>query len=237
MGDCARPNQWVKSLDMPAPIPPSPSVNESGADSFSIGDAAAIVGVSTHVLRSWERRLSLGLNHRTRSNQRRYRLQDIQRFIAIRQLHETGGLPLVESAARALEASRENDEPAHVGGAMIGGYWAGLIDTVPEIVLVIDGAGRITVANEIARTSLNVDQRASFLRLAPAGWRRTYQTIRHTHGRRQRILLAMRGRSTTMMLEAHVEPIGTRPDGPMVVVGRPVSESVEAQLMAGRGGA
>lgn len=237
MGDFALPNQWVMSIDMPAPSPPSSSVNQSGSDSFSIGDAAAIVGVSTHVLRSWERRLSLGLNHRTRSNQRRYRLKDIQRFIAIRQLHETGGLPLVESAARALEASQEHDEPAHVGGAMIGGYWAGLIDTVPEIVLVIDGAGRITVANEIARSILNVQQRGSFLRLAPAGWRRTYQTIRHTHGRRQSVLLAMRGRSTTMMLEAHVEPIGTRPDGPMVVVGRPVSESREAEELVERSSA
>lgn len=195
-------------------------------DSFSIGDAAAIVGVSTHVLRSWERRLSLDLNHRTRSNQRRYRLEDIQRFIAIRQLHETGGLPLVESAAKALESVEARGEEGRVEGATIGGYWAGLIDIVPEILLVVDDTGRISAANKAARTRLNVSHRRRFLGLAPPGWRRTYESLRRTRGHAQHVLLAVRGRTTTVMVDTVVEPIGTRPDGPMVVIGTPIPDAV-----------
>ena len=206
------------------PATPTTGHDRAGADGFSIGDAAAMVGVSTHVLRSWERRLSLDLHHRTRSNQRRYRLEDIQRFIAIRQLHESAGLPLVESAAKALEATESSADERRIEGATIGVYWAGLIDVLPEILLVVDEAGRISAANKAARTRLNVSQRRRFLGLAPPGWRRVYESIRRSRHRSQRVLLAVRGRAATVMVDTLVEPIGTRPDGPMVMIGTPVAD-------------
>lgn len=204
---------------------PSDSGNLVAGDGFSIGDAAAMVGVSTHVLRSWERRLSLDLHHRTRSNQRRYRLQDIQRFIAIRELHVRGGLPLLESAARALESIAPSAEEQRVEGASISGYWAGLIDILPEILLVVDDAGRISAANKAARTRLDVSNRSRLLGLAPPGWRPSYKAIRQARGHSQRVLLAVRGRAATVMVDTLVEPIGSRPDGPILMIGTPVIDA------------
>jgi PAS domain-containing protein len=184
-----------------------------------------MVGVSTHVLRSWERRLSLDVNHRTRSNQRRYWIEDVQRFIVIRQLHERGGLPLVESAAQSLTATRK-PEPRMpgIGQDDIDGYWAGLLDTFPEVLLLIDDAGKITAANDAARRTLSVRIGSSFLRLAPHGWRETYHALRRTRGRASHTVLAMRSRTDIVFVDASVEPVGTRPDGPLVLIGRPLHD-------------
>jgi DNA-binding transcriptional MerR regulator len=191
-------------------------------DDFSIGETAAIVGVSTHVIRSWERRLSLDLNHRTRSNQRRYWIEDIQRFITIRRLHEASHLPLVESAARALDG-REAGSPVETVGNQseaLDAFWAALSDTLPELLLVIDESGNVAAANESARVRLNVHRGSSFLRLAPGGWRRTYRSMcRQAGSRRQSVILAMRARTGIVFMDAKVVPVGPVPDGPVVLIG------------------
>ena len=201
----------------------------AGPNGFSIGDAAAIVGVSTHVLRSWERRLSLDLNHRTQSNQRRYWIEDIHRFMAIRQLHERAGLPLSESAARAQEIVEPPAESHQVDTGALGSFWAGLIYALRDIVLVMDGAGHITAVNEAARATLNVRLGASLMRLAPLGWRSAYESIFRNRPRNERMVVAMRGRTSTIFVDARVEPIGTRPDGPMVLVGVPIDTHSTSQ--------
>jgi DNA-binding transcriptional MerR regulator len=193
-----------------------------GKDDFSIGETAAIVGVSTHVIRSWERRLSLDLNHRTRSNQRRYWIEDIQQFITIRRLHESGHLPLVESAARALDG-REAISPAATDGHQsesLDSFWAALTDTLPELLLVIDESGNVEAANESARVRLNVHRGTSFIRLAPGGWRRTYRSMcRQAGARRQSVILAMRARTGIVFMDAKMVPVGPVPDGPVVLIG------------------
>ena len=211
--------------------------NADHADSpgaFSIGEAAAIVGVSTHVLRSWERRLSLDLNHRTTTNQRRYWIEDIQRFIAIRQLHESDGLPLGESAARAVNDKQElTADSAHYEGDALDAFWAGLIDTLGEILLVIDETGQISAANEVARAQLRVRQGTSFIRLAPIGWRPTYHAIKRGNAAGGRsTMLAMRARAGIIFVDARVVPVGPRPDGPAAVICRPVSEDLSAENVA-----
>jgi DNA-binding transcriptional MerR regulator len=201
-------------------------------NAFSIGEAAAIVGVSTHVLRSWERRLSLGINHRTSTNQRRYWIEDIQRFIAIRQLHETGGLPLVESAAHAMRL--EKPPPAgtpRYEAAALNSFWAVLIDTLGDLLLVIDETGRIRAANEVARAELNVRQGSSFARLAPIGWRHTYHSIHRATGAQARSgVLAMRARSGVIFVDACLVPVGHRPDGPAVMIGKRVRDDRAGQV-------
>jgi PAS domain-containing protein len=188
-----------------------------------------MVGVSTHVLRSWERRLSLDLNHRTRSNQRRYWIEDIHRFMAIRQLHERGGLPLSESAARAGEITETPNEPHQIDAGALGSFWAGLIYALRDIVLVMDGSGRVTAVNEAARVTLNVRIGAPLMRLAPLGWRSVYESISRHRPRNERTVVAMRGRAGTIFVDARVEPIGTRPDGPMVFVGVPIGAHAASQ--------
>jgi DNA-binding transcriptional MerR regulator len=200
-------------------------LNTITGDGFSIGETAAIVGVSTHVIRSWERRLSLDLNHRTGSNQRRYWMEDIQRFVAIKRFHEAEGLPLVESAARALTAS-DAPSPAQTVGqqsAALDAFWAALSDTLPEVLLVIDESGIIAAANESARARLKLHPGTSFLRLAPGGWRRTYRTLlREAGARRHSVLVAMRGRGGIVFMDAKVVPVRPAPDGPVVFIGKRV---------------
>jgi DNA-binding transcriptional MerR regulator len=191
-------------------------------DDFSIGETAAIVGVSTHVIRSWERRLSLDLNHRTRSNQRRYWIEDIQRFVTIRRLHEAGHLPLVESAARAL-GGRESASPVKTLGQhseVLDSFWAALSDTLPELLLVIDEAGNVAAANDSARARLNVRRGTAFTRLAPGGWRRTYRSMcRQAGARHQSAILAMRARTGIVFMDAKVVPVGPVPGGSVVLIG------------------
>jgi DNA-binding transcriptional MerR regulator len=196
----------------------------SGAG-FSIGEAAAIVGVSTHVIRSWERRLSLDLNHRTSSNQRRYWTEDIQRFIAIRRFHEADGLPLVESAARAM-AGRLTPSPVETVGqhsAALDAFWAALTDTLPDLLLVMDDSGTIAAANESARATLNLTRRTSFIRLAPGGWRRTYRSLlREAGARRQPLVVAMRARGGIVFMDARVFPVRPTRDRRVVFIGKRV---------------
>src|SRR2546428_6549731 len=52
---------------------------------FTIGEAAAIVGVQPHTLRAWERRYAIVLPRRSRSNQRRYTIEDIRLLSAVKE--------------------------------------------------------------------------------------------------------------------------------------------------------
>lgn len=220
---------------MRSPAPHGISTPRTAApNAFSIGEAAAIVGVSTHVLRSWERRLSLGLNHRTRTNQRRYWIEDIQRFIAIRQLHETAGLPLLESAARAMGGPAPPPaDGRRYEGAALNLFWAAMIDALGDLLLVIDETGRITAANSVARKQLNVRQGTAFVRLAPIGWKHAYNSVqRGTRSQASSSVLAMRARSGIIYVDARVVKLGRRPDGPAVVIGRQVAEQAEAGAAA-----
>jgi DNA-binding transcriptional MerR regulator len=193
-----------------------------GGEGFSIGEAAAIVGVSTHVIRSWERRLSLELNHRTRSNQRRYWMEDVRRFVAIKRLHESSGLPLVESAAQAQKLAEDHPKAESLGNqaTKIDTFWAGLVDVLPDILLVIDHSGRIVASNKVARAKLNIMHGRSFIRLAPKEWRRTYRALHlTTRGHPHSIVLAMRGRNGTVFMDARVVPLGHSPRGSAVLIG------------------
>jgi DNA-binding transcriptional MerR regulator len=196
----------------------------SNHDGFSIGEAAAMVGVSTHVIRSWERRLSLGLNHRTTTNQRRYRIEDVQRFVAIKRIHESTGLPLVEAAAKALNGAEQRgagDDGSLSDSLTVERMWASLIETLPEVVVVVDDVGRIIAANAMARTALTVKIGAGLASLAPPGWQMTYRAMRRgqvAHG--EPAVLAMRGRSGVLFAEVQFVPLGRTPDGAAVIVGK-----------------
>jgi DNA-binding transcriptional MerR regulator len=196
----------------------------SSHDGFSIGEAAAMVGVSTHVIRSWERRLSLGLNHRTTTNQRRYRIEDVQRFVAIKRLHESSGLPLVEAAARALNGVQPRgvaEDSAQSESPSVERLWASLIETLPELLIVVDDVGRIVAANGLARSALTVKVGSGLSSLAPPGWQVTYRAMRRgqvAHG--EPLVLAMRGRSGVVFAEVQFVPLGRMPDGAAVIVGK-----------------
>src|SRR3989440_7882741 len=178
-------------------------------------------------MRSWERRLSLALHHHTLSNQRRYWLEDIQRFIAIRRLHESKGLPLGEAAAESLdrpEDTTEKEAPAD-RETSLNGFWAALIDALPDVLIVIDDGGRIAAANEPARRKLNVRRGGSFARLAPGRWRRAYHSLHSSAGsHRPSTALAMRGKDGIVYMDARVVPIGRVPGASAVLIGTGVRQ-------------
>jgi PAS domain-containing protein len=166
-------------------------------------------------------------------------MQDVQRFIAIKRLHETGGLPLVESAARALKAAEDNMPSATVINESdeLDGFWAGLIDTLPELLLVIDGSGRIAAANEVARAMLNIRYGSPFTSLAPGGWRRTYNSLRRDVGtRHQPVLLAMRARTGIVFMNAQVVLLGRVLDGRAVFIGTRVRGPGSSESAVARDG-
>jgi DNA-binding transcriptional MerR regulator len=208
-------------------------------EAFSIGEAAAMIGVSTHVIRSWERRLSLELNHRTRSNQRRYRMHDVQTFVAIKRLHESGGLPLVESAAKAINGTDDGSQAQALDGqtSNIDTFWAGLVDGLPNIVLVIDGSGNIVASNEMARAKLNVQHGRSFTRLAPREWARTYRALRaSSRGHPRSITLGVRGRTGILLMDARFVPLGHSQRGSAVIIGsRLLEQDSRTARVDGRG--
>ena len=195
-----------------------------------------MIGVSTHVIRSWERRLSLELNHRTRSNQRRYRMRDVRTFVAIKRLHESGGLPLVESAAKAISSELDGSETEKLVNqtSNIDTFWAGLVDGLPDIVLVIDGSGNIVASNEAARAKLNVQHGRSFTRLAPREWTRTYRALRaSSRGHPRSITLGVRGRTGILLMDARFIPLGHSQRGSAVIIGSRLLEQDSGSARAG----
>jgi DNA-binding transcriptional MerR regulator len=122
---------------------------------YSIGEAASLIGVSAHMLRAWERRYDLPPPSRTDSGQRRYTAGQIEHLRTVRQLVVTRGLPV--PAAVELARQRAAAEPSSSGTprqgeplpAVPNDLWSDVLDLVPELVLVLDRSGRIVTANVV----------------------------------------------------------------------------------------
>lgn len=71
-------------------IPPDQQV-------FRIGEASRIVGVKPHVLRFWETEFDSVEPEKTRTNQRRYRREDIVRLLQIRRLRHDAKLTVAQT--------------------------------------------------------------------------------------------------------------------------------------------
>ena len=69
---------------------------------FKIGEVAQLVGVEPHVLRYWEREVSLIRPTKSPSNQRRYRRRDIELFRDIRRLLYEEGYTLAGARRRIM---------------------------------------------------------------------------------------------------------------------------------------
>lgn len=78
-------------------IPPNQEV-------FRIGEASRIVGVKPHVLRFWETEFESIVPAKTRTNQRRYRRQDIVQLLQIRRLRHDAKLTVAQTRS-ILDAS------------------------------------------------------------------------------------------------------------------------------------
>ncbi|HXM54419.1 MAG TPA: PAS domain-containing protein [Candidatus Dormibacteraeota bacterium] len=119
---------------------------------FTIGEVAAMLGISPHTIRAWERRHVVVRPRRTASGQRRYTADDVELLRQIKHERHVHGLSMriATMAAQGLvvpdrgDAGADGERPlADAGGDPL----RLVADLVPELVVVVDAGGRIAHAN------------------------------------------------------------------------------------------
>jgi PAS domain-containing protein len=134
------------------------------ADLYTIGEVAAILGVSTHTVRAWERRHGVLQPERTRSQHRRYRLEDIELLREVKRAMNLKGLSL-RLAVQTVSGSQQIETPVARGGGRRAerstlpvqqDTWRGVADALTELIFLIDSEGRIVEANVAAARTFDV---------------------------------------------------------------------------------
>jgi PAS domain-containing protein len=121
---------------------------------FSIGETAALTGVSTDTIRAWERRHRLVSPQRTRARHRRYTEADVRTLREVRERVRGQRVP-VGAAMRFPQRDahgRAPDAPARAPdavqlGAVANDVWHAALNLIPELVLLLDGTGTIVAVN------------------------------------------------------------------------------------------
>ena len=134
----------------PALSPPNPPL----ADTYAIGEVAAMVGLSAHTIRAWERRYGVVKPVRAASGQRRYLIEEVETLKRVKDLASARGLSLRLAAASAqgdlpdLEAAGFAITPEVASeSAADGGPWRAVADLDPRLLLVLDGRGLVVDCN------------------------------------------------------------------------------------------
>jgi DNA-binding transcriptional MerR regulator len=141
---------------------------------FTIGEVAAMVGVSPHTIRAWERRHHVLNPQRTASRQRRYTPEDVELLLQVRRRVSAQGLSLkiaVQAAQGLLSVPAEDSflPPSRidgfrrpVGSTALGASpaadvltppeppWRAVADLLPQPIVVLDGQGAVVEANQAA---------------------------------------------------------------------------------------
>ena len=129
---------------------------------FSIGEVAAMLGVSTHTIRAWERRYNVLTPGRNAAHQRQYRPNEVAMLLQVKQSVIAHGLSLkvaVKAARGELtvpglvavadgESCEQSASNRHE--AAVRPPWQSVVDLMPQAILVMDRAGRIAKANAAA---------------------------------------------------------------------------------------
>jgi MerR family transcriptional regulator, light-induced transcriptional regulator len=109
---------------------------DRGGQTVSATRFAALTGVSRDRLRTWERRYGFPEPQRVDSGPRRYRLEDIQRVVAVRRAAEAG-VPI----ARAIERTRYDETPDRIAAHT----FAALVEHAPVPVVALSGPAPLRV--------------------------------------------------------------------------------------------
>jgi DNA-binding transcriptional MerR regulator len=128
----------------------------SEATYFTIGEVAALVGVSPHTIRAWERRHHVLTPERTASRQRRYTTEDVELLLQVKRAVSTRGLSLkiAVQAARGTLDSHPEDEGAIVRIPSAEPSWRSVMDVLPYLIAVLGADGAIVDANQGAARAL-----------------------------------------------------------------------------------
>jgi DNA-binding transcriptional MerR regulator len=129
---------------------------------FSIGEVAAILGMSPHTIRAWERRYQVLMPRRNAAQQRRYTASDVDQLLKVKQLVTRYGFSLkvaVETAQGELSISAmsaaADREPPDRGDSRRQPdrderFWQSVFDLVPQAIVILNRTGRIREANATA---------------------------------------------------------------------------------------
>jgi PAS domain-containing protein len=129
---------------------------------FSIGEVAAMVGMSAHTIRAWERRYGVLSPKRTGGNQRRYTVEDVEHLIHVKRAVSARGLSLklaVMEQEGELPSSVEREHPAQPAAVADDrqlGPWRSVADLLPELLLIINVEGTVVDANITVARALGV---------------------------------------------------------------------------------
>lgn len=139
----------------------------SSSDRFTIGEVAAMVGVSTHTVRAWERRHQLLAPDRSGGGQRRYTTEDLELLLRVRRAVAGRGLSL-KLAVREAQGELSLPAPASPARPQTGNghgagrrgeeepVWQAIADRMPQAILVLDGEERVAGVNAAAAEALGV---------------------------------------------------------------------------------
>jgi len=109
-----------------------------------------MTGLSPHTIRAWERRHDALRPRRSPKGQRQYTTEDVDFLIRVKQLTRARGLSLklaVMEARGVLTAPEIAVAPAAVAVDGQGGTWRSVADLLPQLMMLVDGRGRIVDAN------------------------------------------------------------------------------------------
>jgi PAS domain S-box-containing protein len=111
---------------------------------------AAIVGLSRHTIRAWERRHQLQ-PRRTASGQRRYTADDVALLMHVKQAVARHRLSL-----KVAFGSAQGQLSVPVLQETSPGLWRSAVDLLPEMIVILDVDGYISAANRVAASTLGV---------------------------------------------------------------------------------
>jgi DNA-binding transcriptional MerR regulator len=122
----------------------------SEATFFTIGEVAALVGVSPHTIRAWERRHHVLTPERTASRQRRYTPEDVELLLQVKRAVSTRGLSLkiAVQAARGTLNAPSDDDASIVRIPSTEPSWRSVIDVLPYLIAILGPDGAIVDANQ-----------------------------------------------------------------------------------------
>jgi PAS domain S-box-containing protein len=137
----------------------------SDRDLYSIGEVAALLGVSTHTIRAWERRYGILRPERTHARQRRYRREDIELLQDVKRAIDVSGVSLrlaFEAATGTVEPIRGPRLPIRqqrvrrFAPSNDADLWRSIGDVLPQLIMIIDRDGTIVEANVAVAKALGV---------------------------------------------------------------------------------
>jgi len=128
----------------------------NGEDTFSIAEVAAMVGLTAHTVRAWERRYGIPKPSRTAAAHRRYTMDDVELLRRVKQGVSMRGLSLKLAARWARGELPETELETPAAGALTREVaeapaeeapWRAMADLSPSPMVILTTGGRIVDAN------------------------------------------------------------------------------------------